>query len=206
MKNKIHFMALLFTFLHVFCKVEASQQPPKKINAAFYGTNYWHTNAVSAPFTSITSFSTAQWTAIRESGAVMIRQGGSNYNSVKQSTALAMPNFGSGSNYEINPAGYVKMVDDMRANGLEPMITVPFRDDGKRSIRAQADTAARIVQLLNVVNKRSVRDFIISNEPGNDQGYYSSGGFSGADDEDVMRIRDYVKEFSVAMKMIFFRN
>jgi hypothetical protein len=50
---------------------------------------------------------------------------------------------------------------------------------------------------------RNVKYFIISNEPGKDQGYLDVSKLNpGIDDEDIMRIRDYIKEFSVAMKIV----
>ena len=188
-------------FLHLMCmfllvKPDFAQF---KINPSFYGQNFWLTNYRGAPFGSIPSNLSSEWTAIGQSGVKMIRVGGHNYNyetNLSNYSAPHDPN--TPSNGEIIPAGYVKIVDDIRSQGLEPMITVPFRDDHFRTIAAQADTAAEIVRVVNMVHKRNVKYWIISNEPEKDQTFWTSY----TDQEKADHIRAYIQKFAVEMKKV----
>ena len=95
-----------------------------------------------------------------------------------------------------NPAGYVKIVDDCRENGFEPMITVPFNDRNKlRSVEEQALEAADIVRTVNHIHKRNVKYWIIGNEPEETQDY--TGTLDNA-----MMVRKYLMAFSKEMKNV----
>ncbi|HXB40651.1 MAG TPA: T9SS type A sorting domain-containing protein [Bacteroidia bacterium] len=79
---------------------------------------------------------------------------------------------------------YIRMIDSIRANGMEPVIQVPFRN-----YRYTAQQAADIVKFINVISGRHIKYWIIGNEP--DLGYsYTSAA----------QIAAYIKPFSSAMK------
>lgn len=194
---KTKFLPLKIAALVVIC---CSVNAQIKIEPGFWGQNLWFSDYSNAPLSLLNNGLTlSEWTLLKESGAKMIRVGGKNYNNHDNLNDFTAPTHSITG--DIIPSGYVSIVDDIRSNGFEPMITVPFRDDQKRSIAQQAAEAGEIVRVLNVVHKRNVKYFIIGNEPGKDQGYYPSSGF-GANEDDVRRIRDYVKAFAVAMKKV----
>jgi hypothetical protein len=169
-----------------------------KINPSFYGQNFWYTAYQDAPFFGTTNPTTlgGQWSLVQSSGVKMIRVGGHNYNYETDLNVYSAPH--STTTGEITPAGYVTIVDEIRAQGFEPMITVPFRDDHFRTIEAQADTAAEIVRVVNTVHKRNIKYWIISNEPTKDQPYWNMY----SDQEIADHIRAYVLRFSVEMKKV----
>ena len=152
-------------------------QAQVKIPPAFFGHNLWNTDYTGAPFTgsAIASFSSSEWNAIKETGGKTMRVGGISY-TARRTSDPEFPRTEQTVNGIVldypNPAGYVKIVDDCRANGFEPMITVPFNDRNKlRSVEEQALEAADIVRTVNRIHKRNVRFWIIANEPQQTQGY-----------------------------------
>jgi hypothetical protein len=168
-----------------------------KISGIKFGLNLWVTDYKNAPFGPITtSLNPTQWTMSKLSGGSLIRIGGQGYNLETPSSPSSFPHTGNGNGSTISYAGYVQMVDDIRLNGLEPMITIPFEDRSKtKNLYAQALDAAEIVKQVNIIHKRAVKYWIISNEPTKDQGYTSST-------QDIRNIRDYIKAYSVEMKKI----
>lgn len=108
-----------------------------------------------------------QWKNIKDSKAVLIRYGGI-------ATDKNMP-----TNYQ-----YIRIIDSVRAYGMEPIIQVPFHN-----WRYSAQQAADIVTYINVTKGKNVKYWIIANEP--DLGYsYSSAS----------QIAAYFKPFASAMK------
>lgn len=59
-----------------------------------------------------------------------------------------------------SPAQYLTMVDNMRANGIEPLLEVPYWE-GKYS----EQDAAALVHYINITHDRCVRYWTIANEP-----------------------------------------
>jgi hypothetical protein len=79
---------------------------------------------------------------------------------------------------------YIKMIDSIRAKGMEPIIQVPFH---KWAYSAQQ--AAEIVQYINVTKGRNIQYWIIGNEPDLDYSYTSAS-----------QVAAYFKPFASAMK------
>lgn len=165
------------------------------IKPTFYGQNFWFTDNKLAPSPDPNaSQDLTSWPEVLSSGVRVLRVGGTNYNDVDYKNSLGA---GITSTKPTNPLGYVKIVDRIRAQGCEPMITVPYNgNDGVgsdvKNIDEQAKAAARIVELINVVHKRNVKYFIIANEPETD---YSPG-------ITAEKIATYIKAFSTAMKKV----
>lgn len=81
---------------------------------------------------------------------------------------------------------YLRMVDSIRAHGMEPILQVPFWD-----YRYTAQQAAAIVQYINVVKGRNVKYWIIGNEPNLSYSYTTAS-----------QIAAYFKQFASAMKSV----
>lgn len=110
-----------------------------------------------------------QWQNIKNSNAGIIRFGG------------IAPDKNMPTNYQ-----YIKMIDSIRAKGMEPIIQVPFRN-----YKYTAQQAAAIVQYINVTKAKHVQYWIIGNEP--DLGY----SFTTAS-----QVANYIRPFSSAMKNV----
>lgn len=108
-----------------------------------------------------------QWAKIKESGASMIRYGG------------IAPDQNKPTMFQ-----YIRIIDSIRAKGMEPLIQVPYWDN--RYTPAQA---AEIVHYINVVKGRHVKYWIIGNEPNLSYSYTTSA-----------QVAAYLKPFSSAMK------
>lgn len=143
------------------------------ISDHFFGENAWmpdtigNANACTEPPCILNGKLHKQWGAIKESGASIIRFGG------------ITPDKNMPTNYQ-----YVKMIDSIRAKGMEPIIQVPFCN-----YRYTALQAADIVHYLNVVKGLHIKYWIIGNEP--NLGY----SFTSAH-----QIASYIKPFASAMK------
>ncbi|MBA3971004.1 MAG: T9SS type A sorting domain-containing protein [Bacteroidetes bacterium] len=109
------------------------------------------------------------WNNIKLSNASIIRFGG------------IAPDRNMPTNFQ-----YIRMIDSIRANGMEPVIQVPF--DANRYTAAQA---ANIVNYLNVVKGKNIKYWIIANEPNLGYGYTTPG-----------QIANYFKPFASAMKAV----
>jgi hypothetical protein len=149
-------LAFVFTWLLPFIAVGQI-----KISPSFYGLNFWHTDFgnMNTPTNTPTSTfdATYEWPIIQASGGKMIRIGGKGYDFPSSNNSYSAPHINDPTTRDVIPAGYVSLVDEVRSKGFEPVITVPFRDDHRMTIAAQADTAAEIVRVLNIVHKRSVK-------------------------------------------------
>ncbi|MCE3258751.1 MAG: hypothetical protein K0S12_392 [Bacteroidetes bacterium] len=110
-----------------------------------------------------------------------------NWNKVKDSKAMSVRYGGIGpdknmpTNYQ-----YIRMIDSIRAKGMEPIIQVPFYN-----YRYSAQQAADIVQYVNVTKGKNIKYWIIGNEPN------LSYSFTTAS-----QIAVYFKQFASAMKSV----
>ena len=109
------------------------------------------------------------WGNIKNSGASIIRFGGI-------AADRNMP-----TKYQ-----YIKMIDSIRANGMEPMIQVPFFNN-----RYTKQQAADIVTYINVTKGKNIKYWIIGNEPDLSYSYSTSA-----------QIAAYFKPFAKAMKNV----
>lgn len=155
-----------------------------KIDPLFFGSNYWFTSfnqsgkqyrpdLNSAAFPNI-------WKEVINSGVKSMRVGGRGYNTGPQKPSAI--------------SQYLTIVDAIRGQGCEPLITIPF-SGVKANILMEAQNAAEIIRLLNVEHKQNVKYFIIANEPGIDYGFDIIH-----EAEYAQSIADYIKPFAIAMK------
>lgn len=166
--NKLIRFALLITLL-----ISGMASKAQTISPYFFGQNAWmpdtigNANQCTDPPCILNGKLHKQWANIKSSGAALIRFGGI-------AADKNMP-----TNYQ-----YIRMIDSIRVNGMEPMMQVPFHMN-----RYSAQQAAAIVQYINVTMNRHVKYWIIANEP--DLGYsYSSAA----------QIAAYFRPFASAMK------
>jgi hypothetical protein len=185
----------LYTLLFAFAALSAKSQGIS-ISPQFFGGNLWYTK-YDGQRNNFFKIDVDQWTRLKDAKVTTMRMGGGNFN-----TGIEKPT---------DPLYYVDVVDDIRANGMEPMITVPLEINRtldndvtiNNKIYEYAAKAAEIVRIVNVVNKRKVTYFILCNEPGKDFFLYDHTAVSSTiTNEGIAIITRYVKEFSVAMKMI----
>jgi hypothetical protein len=143
------------------------------ISSHFFGENAWmpdtigNASACTEPPCLLYGKLHKNWDNIKNSGASIIRFGGI-------AADKNMP-----TNYQ-----YIKMIDSIRAKGMEPVIQVPFAN-----YRYTALQAADIVHYINVTKGRHIKYWIIGNEP--DLGYH----FTTAS-----QVANYIRPFASAMK------
>jgi len=145
------------------------------ISSHFFGENAWmpdtigNANACTEPPCLLYGKLHKNWENIKQSGAALIRFGGI-------AADKNMP-----TNYQ-----YIKMIDSIRAKGMEPVIQVPFANYRYTELQA-----AEIVRFINVTKGKHIKYWIIGNEP--DLGYH----FTTAH-----QVANYIKPFASAMKAV----
>jgi len=108
-----------------------------------------------------------KWNNVGGSGASIIRFGG------------AAADRNKPTNYQ-----YLRMIDSIRAKGMEPVIQVPFHN-----WRYSASQAAALVQYINITKGRNVKYWTIGNEPNLEYSYTTAS-----------QVAAYIKPFASAMK------
>jgi hypothetical protein len=137
------------------------------ISSHFFGQNAWMPDTIG---TALYYGKLHQnWDNIKNSNSSVIRFGG----------------IGADKNMPTN-FQYIKMIDSIRAKGMEPTIQVPF-DKYKYS----AQQAADIVKYINITRGKNIKYWSIGNEP--DLGY----GYTNAS-----QVAAYIKSFATAMKNV----
>jgi hypothetical protein len=161
------FSFLLIAIFNLILANVSNMVKAQQISPYIYGQNAWMPDSIGTK--KFYGKFEANWSAVAQSGAKIVRYGGIGVD-------------------ENNPTKYqyVKMVDQMRANGVEPILQVPF-DNGRFS----AQNAAAIVQHVNVTKGRNVKYWIIANEP--DLGYSHTS---------ASQVAPYIKQFAAAMKAV----
>ncbi|MCW3102148.1 MAG: hypothetical protein JWO09_588 [Bacteroidetes bacterium] len=145
------------------------------ISNHFFGENAWmpdtigNANACTEPPCLLYGKLHQNWENIKNSGASLIRFGGI-------AADKNMP-----TNYQ-----YIKMIDSIRAKGMEPVIQVPFANYRYTELQA-----AEIVRFINVTKGKHIKYWIIGNEP--DLGYH----FTTA-----AQVANYIRPFASAMKAV----
>jgi hypothetical protein len=109
----------------------------------------------------------SKWPEIKASGAQIIRFGGIG------------PDHHMPTKYQ-----YLKMIDKIKANGMEPVVQVSFYNG-----MYTAAQAAEIVRYVNIEKGRGVKYWIIANEPDNEYHFTAASQLSW-----------YLKSFASAMK------
>ncbi len=145
------------------------------ISNHFFGENAWMPDTIGdyqackEPPCILNGKLHKQWGNIKNSGTSIVRFGG------------IAPDKNMPTNYQ-----YIKMIDSIRANGMEPIMQVPFYNN-----RYTAQQAADIVKFINVTKNEKIKYWIIANEP--DLGYsYTTSA----------QIAQYFRPFASAMKAI----
>jgi len=161
---------LLILFFILFRSGFSQNIPPE-----FFGQNAWMPDTIGKasacpnPPCILYGKLHKHWKNIQNSGAAVIRFGGI-------AADRNMP-----TNFQ-----YIKMIDSIRAKGMEPIIQVPFHN-----WQYTAQQAANIVQYVNIVKGKNIKYWIIGNEP--DLGYsYTSSS----------QVASYFKQFASAMKAV----
>lgn len=96
-------------------------------------------------------------------------------------------------------AQYLTMVDNMRANGIEPLLEVPWFDGAylNGDLAKNAEQAADLVRYINITHDRCGRYWTIANEPDR----YESNLDPAMDPTDIAaNIASYFKEYVTAMR------
>ncbi|MGZ3930663.1 MAG: T9SS type A sorting domain-containing protein [Bacteroidia bacterium] len=137
------------------------------ISSHFFGQNAWMPDTIGK--TVLNGKLHKHWSDIQNSNAAIIRFGG------------IAPDKDRPTDFQ-----YIKMIDSIRAHGMEPVIQVPYNKG-----QYTAQEAADIVKYINVTKAKGIRYWIIGNEPNLGYGYTSSS-----------QIAAYIKPFSSAMKSI----
>jgi hypothetical protein len=165
MKNFRKILHASLLTLGLYANFDSMAQQP--ISTNFFGQNAWMPDTVG---TLVLNGKLHQsWGTIRDSKASVIRFGGIAADDNKPT------------NYQ-----YIKMIDSVRAKGMEPIIQVPFHM-GKYS----AQQAAQIVQYINVTKGKNVKYWVIGNEPDLEYQYTSAA-----------QVAAYFKPFASAMKAV----
>ncbi len=145
------------------------------ISNHFFGENAWmpdtigNAKACQEPPCILNGKLYEHWDDIKSSNASVIRFGGI-------AADRNMP-----TNYQ-----YIRMIDSIRSNGMEPIIQVPFHMN-----RYSAQQAADIVRYINITKGKKIKYWVIGNEP--DLGYsYTKAA----------QIAAYFKPFASAMKAV----
>lgn len=151
----------------------AEKTSAQTISNHYFGINAWmpdvigDPNACTDPPCVLNGKLHQQWGNIKNSKASIVRFGG------------IAPDKNMPTNNQ-----YIKMIDSIRANGMEPIIQVPFHNN-----RYTALQAAEIVRYINITKGKHIKYWIIGNEP--NLGY----GYKTAD-----QVAKYFKPFASAMK------
>src|SRR4051812_22131554 len=145
----------------------AAQTQAQVIPNTFFGQNAWMPDTVGSQV--LGGKLHQSWGAIRDSKAQVIRFGGISADRERPT------------NFQ-----YIKMIDSVRAKGMEPVIQVSYHN-GKFS----AQQAAEVVQYLNVTKGKGIKYFIIGNEPDLEYSYTTAA-----------QVAAYIKPFATAMKAV----
>lgn len=172
--KKIKLLSRLSVLIVIFLLATATNRA-QTISDHFFGVNAWMPDTIgnasncTDPPCILNGKLHKKWGDIKNSKAEIVRFGGIAADKNKPT------------NYQ-----YIRMIDSIRANGMEPIIQVPFRN-----YRYTASQAAAIVQYINITKGKNIKYWIIGNEP--DLGY----NFTTAS-----QIAAYIKPFASAMKAI----
>lgn len=172
MKNIKGILSATIIAITLFCTIQKSEA--QVISSHYFGQNAWmpdtvgNANACIEPPCILNGKLHKNWDNIKLSNASIIRFGG------------IAPDRNMPTNFQ-----YLRMIDSIRANGMEPVIQVPYHNN-----RYTAAQAANIVNYLNVVKGKNIKYWIIANEP--NLGYSFNAG----------QIANYFRPFASAMKAV----
>jgi hypothetical protein len=160
-KKTIQF-SLIAISLILFSTIKA-----QTISSHFFGQNAWMPDTIG--HVNYNGKMHKLWGSVKNSGATIIRYGGI-------ATDKNMP-----THYQ-----YLRMIDSIRANGMEPTLQVSFNNN-----MYTAQQAADIVRFINVTSGRNIKYWSIGNEPNLGYSYTTAA-----------QIATYYKSFATAMKNV----
>jgi hypothetical protein len=172
MKNLKNILRATVTALGLFIIGTTQSQ---NISGHFFGQNAWmpdtigNANNCTDPPCILNGKLQQNWGNIKDSKAQLVRFGG------------IAPDKNMPTNYQ-----YIKMIDAIRANGMEPIMQVPFYNN-----RYTAAQAAAIVNYINVTMGKNIKYWVIGNEPDLAYSYNSA-----------QQVAAYFKPFASAMKAV----
>lgn len=166
---------IVYASVFVWSLFLAKNGAAQTISDHYFGINAWmpdtigNPNACTDPPCILNGKLYSQWGNVKSSNASLVRFGGI-------AADKNMP-----TDYQ-----YIRMIDSIRANGMEPIIQVPFRDHRYTNLQA-----ADIVRYINITKGKHVKYWIIGNEPNLGYGYKTAA-----------QIANYFKPFASAMKAV----
>jgi hypothetical protein len=166
------FLKISFLLLSLSAYVKNKAQT---ISNHFFGVNAWMSDTIGDPNACMdppcirNGKLHKNWAKIRDSKTSIIRYGGIG------------PDKNMPTHFQ-----YIRIIDSVRSNGMEPIIQVPFYNN-----RYTAQQAADIVKYINVTRKKKVKYWIIGNEPNLSYSYTTAA-----------QVAAYIKPFASAMKNV----
>ncbi|MES2592577.1 MAG: T9SS type A sorting domain-containing protein [Bacteroidota bacterium] len=170
MRKTLQFGISVLSLLFISKNIDA-----QTISNHYFGVNAWMPDTIGNYYTCpeppcyFNGKLHKNWAQVKSSGTTFVRYGGIG-------TDKNMP-----TNFQ-----YLRIIDSIRANGMEPIIQVPFYNN-----RYTAQQAANIVYYINVVKGRNIKYWIIGNEPNLSYSYTTAA-----------QIAAYFKPFASAMKNV----
>jgi len=166
---------LQFGFLALSLLFSIKSAKSQTISNDFFGVNAWMPDTIGNYFACpeapcyFNGKLHKNWQKVKASGATIVRFGGISADRNRPT------------NFQ-----YIRMIDSIRANGMEPIIQVPFFNN-----RYTAQQAADIVRYINVVKGKNIKYWIIGNEPNLSYSYTTAA-----------QVASYFKPFASAMKNV----
>lgn len=166
---------LQFGFLALSLLFSLTSAKSQTISNDFFGVNAWMPDTIGNYFACpeapcyFNGKLHKNWQKVKASGATIVRFGGISADRNKPT------------NFQ-----YIRMIDSIRANGMEPIIQVPFFN-----YRYTAQQAADIVRYINVIKGKNIKYWIIGNEPNLSYSYTTAA-----------QVASYFKPFASAMKNV----
>jgi hypothetical protein len=209
MKKVICSFILFFLSLQLRCQSNTVVISPLIMGQGYHYTD-WH-DPMNLPIKifEATDYYTnnpaaASWADVRNTKTRLVRVGGNQYN------------IGPERPLSGQEAYYVAIIDDIRKNGCEPVITLPFLlsllnsttsapNAGTSTYTYQllesVNTATTILNLVNKVNQRTVKYVIVGNEPDKDYLWQATGqGGTMTPEQVATNIAGYVKPLADVVK------
>jgi hypothetical protein len=189
--NKVLTVFTLFLFFTL-------QDNAQTISSSLFGENAWYYDVSQSPPTNLDSY----WDDVAASGVKYVRIGGIGENF----TPLYSWNSSTFAVGSSDVSKLTHMIDQIRANGMEPIIEVGYDPTctGKPlsgiSLANQATIAANVVDEINnnLYSSNRIVYWIIANEP--DLGSNCANGGGGFGYSSSSSVAAYVKQFSSSMK------
>lgn len=166
---------LQFGFLALSLIFSYKSAKSQTISNDFFGVNAWMPDTIGNYFACpeapcyFNGKLHKNWQKVKASGATIVRFGGISADRNRPT------------NFQ-----YIRMIDSIRENGMEPIIQVPFFNN-----RYTAQQAADIVRYINVIKGKNIKYWIIGNEPNLSYSYTTAA-----------QVANYFKPFASAMKNV----